>query len=135
MAQSQLRQFIRSLTVFVLLASFGVHPALPAQTHVVSPADLQKELVAGTQARQHNQVTIGAFLSSPTAQKALRAAGVDLKQVTAAVSGLNDEELARLAARADKAQTDFAAGRISDRDLLIILVGIAALILIIVAVD
>jgi hypothetical protein len=50
------------------------------------------------------------------------------------VSSLNDEELARLAARADKADTDFAAGRMSDRDLLWILVGIAALILIIVAV-
>jgi hypothetical protein len=42
--------------------------------------------------------------------------------------------LAQLAARASLAQNDFAAGRISDRDLLIILVGVAVLILIIVAV-
>ncbi len=134
MALSKLHQLSRGFTVCVLLASFGVHPALPAQTHVVSPADLQREIVGATQARQQNRDTVGAFLSSPTAQKALSAARIDLKQVTAAVSGLSDEDLARLAARADKAQADFAAGRISDRDLLIILIGIAALILIIVAV-
>jgi hypothetical protein len=132
---SEIRKFIHNLTVCVLLASFAVHPGFSAQTHVVSPGDLQKELVGASRARQHNQDTIGAFLSSPKAQKALRAAGVDLKQVTAAVSGLNDEELARLAARADKAQEDLAAGRITDRELLFILVGIAVVILIIVAVD
>jgi hypothetical protein len=42
--------------------------------------------------------------------------------------------LARLSARAQAAQNDFAAGRIDNRDLLIILVGIAVVILIIVAV-
>ena len=125
---------LRSLTVFILLTSFAV-PALPAQNHVVSPADLQKEMAGATRARQQNRDTIGAFLSSPAAQKALSAACVDLKQVTAAVAGLNDEDLARLATRADKAQTDFAAGRISDRELLFILVGIAVIILIVVAVD
>jgi len=36
--------------------------------------------------------------------------------------------------RAEKAQREFAAGSLSDRDLLIILVCVAALILIIVAV-
>ncbi len=128
-------QLSRGLTVCLLLASFGVHPALPAQSHVVSPADLQKEMASAARTRQQNRETIGAFLSSPAAQKALNAARIDLKQVTAAVAGLSYEDLARLAARADGAQKDFAAGRISDRDLLIILIGIAALILIIVAVD
>jgi hypothetical protein len=39
-----------------------------------------------------------------------------------------------LAARANKAQVDFAAGNINDHDLLIILIAVLALILIIVAV-
>jgi hypothetical protein len=47
---------------------------------------------------------------------------------------LNDQELARLAERIEKVQADFAAGKMSDRDLIWILIGIAALILIIVAV-
>ena len=59
---------------------------------------------------------------------------LDPQQVKQAVSGLNDDELARLASRANKAQADFAAGRMDERDLIIILIAIAALILIIVAV-
>jgi hypothetical protein len=59
---------------------------------------------------------------------------MDAERVKHAVSTLSDAELAQLAARADKAQADFAAGTLSDRDLIIILVAIAALILIIVAV-
>jgi hypothetical protein len=54
--------------------------------------------------------------------------------VKKAVASLSDAELAQLASRAQKAQADFAAGHLSDRDLIIILVVIAALILIIVAV-
>ena len=56
------------------------------------------------------------------------------EQVKAAVSTLDDAELAQLSSRVQKAQADFAAGSLSDRDLIIILVAIAALILIIVAV-
>jgi hypothetical protein len=47
---------------------------------------------------------------------------------------LSDAELAQLASRADKAQADFVAGTLSDRDLLLIILGIAALVLIIIAV-
>jgi hypothetical protein len=59
---------------------------------------------------------------------------MDPEQVQTAVSTLSDQELARLASRADKAQADFAAGRLEDRDLLIIIVAIAALVLLIVVV-
>ncbi|HEY6937777.1 MAG TPA: PA2779 family protein [Terriglobales bacterium] len=118
-----------------LLALFFAFPSnLAAQAHVVSPADLQKETVAASQVRQRNLQTVTQFLSSPRAQKALRSAHMDPTQVKTAVSTLSDQELAQLASRSANAQADFAAGRIDDRDLLIILVAIAALILIIVAV-
>jgi hypothetical protein len=39
-----------------------------------------------------------------------------------------------LAARADKAQADFYAGNLTERDLILIILGIAVLVLIIVAV-
>jgi hypothetical protein len=50
------------------------------------------------------------------------------------VSNLNDAELAQLAARAEKAQANFAAGDLSDRDLIFIILAIAVIVLIIVAV-
>jgi hypothetical protein len=105
-----------------------------AQTHVVSPSDIHKELVNAAQTRRENQQKVKGLFSSEKTRKAMEAAQINPEKIEAAVSTLSDEELARLAARADNLDKDFAAGRISDRDLLIILVGIAALILIIVAV-
>lgn len=129
-----LRQFARALTTCILITIFTVPPSLLAQTHVVSPADLQKEVLAATQARQRNLETVRQFLSSPRAERALKSAQVDAVRVKTGVSTLSDQEVAKLASRANQAQADFAAGDLSDRDLILIILGIAALILIIVAV-
>lgn len=131
---SLIRQFVRVATASMLAVVFMIPQDSLAQSHVVSPADLQNAVIAGTQARQKNVETIRQFVSSPTAEKALKSAHIDAKQVKDAVSRLSDSELSQLAARASKAQADFAGGHLSDRDLIIILVAIAALILIIVAV-
>ena len=98
--------WVRGVTACGLMAIFATPQNLVAQTHIVSPA----------------------------AESALKKAHMNPQRVNEAVSRLNNQELAELAARASKAQADFAAGNISDRDLLIILVAVAALILIIVAV-
>jgi len=100
----------------------------------VSPADLNRAAIAATTARQHNLETINGFLSSAQTEKAFLTAGIDPARLKTAVSALSDQELARLAARAENVQADFAAGRLSDRDLILILLGFVALILIIVAV-
>lgn len=124
----------RVLAACGLTFLFAVPQNLVAQSHVVSPAELQKATLAATETRQQNIEKLQQFLSTPAANKALQQAQIDARQVKQAVGSLNDEDLARLAARTDKAQADFAAGHISDRDLLIILVCVAVLILIIVAV-
>jgi hypothetical protein len=64
----------------------------------------------------------------------MKSAHITYQQVNTAVQQLNSDDLARLSARSETAQKDFAAGNISNRDLLIIVLGILALILIIVAV-
>jgi len=124
----------RIVTACILVTIFAVPPSLLAQTHVVSPADLQKEALTATQARQQNLQKVKQFFSSEKAEKALKSAHMDAEQVKTAVSTLSDAELARLASRAEKAQADFAAGTLSHRDLILIIVAIAAIILIIVAV-
>lgn len=131
---SLLRRAIRISTACVLVTLFSIPSNLLAQTHVVSLAELQKQTQATSQARQANIETVQRFLSSATAQKALNSVHMDANKAKSAVASLSDEELAQLAGKANKAQADFAAGTLSDRDLLIILVAVAALILIIVAV-
>jgi hypothetical protein len=126
---------IRALTAAVL-AGFAVPQSVVAQAvdHLVSPSDLQKAAVGASQRRQQNLDTLRTFLSSDKATKAMKSAHMNPQQVTEAVGSLNDEELAQLATRANTAQNDFAAGNLDNRELLIILVAVAALILIIVAV-
>ena len=126
-------QFLGVLSA-VLLIVVAAFPAVAAETHVVSNADLQKEMVTASQARQHNLETVQQFVSSEIAQKALKSAKIDPQQVKTAISTLSAEELAQLASQAQKAQADFAAGTISDRDLIIIILAVVALVLIIVAV-
>lgn len=130
------KQIFRAMAASALVPLFAMPPSMFAQTtdHVVSSADLQKATVDATQMRQKNLDALNKFFSSDQAQKALKDAHMSSDQVKTAVAGLSDQELAQLASRATKAQNDFAAGNINDRDLLIILVAIAALILIIVAV-
>ncbi|MGD0220811.1 MAG: PA2779 family protein [Terriglobia bacterium] len=122
---------VMACVLFTLLAA---HPTLGAQDHVVSPAEMQREAVAVTRARQHNVRTVTQFLSSPKAKQALKDAHLNPTQVKTAVSNLSDEEVAQMASRVDKAQADFAAGNMSDRDLILILLAIVVLILVIVAV-
>src|SRR5258706_7371888 len=104
-----------------------------AQDHVVSAGEIQKDAAGASAARQQHMQQLDGFLSSKEAQQALKSAHMDGQEVKAAVQELDDEDLTRLSARAEKAQRDFAAGNISDRDPLIILVLGAAFILIIVA--
>jgi flagellar biosynthesis protein FliP len=123
--------------IALLLAVLTMVPVtLLAQSaqHVVGPADLNKAAVDSTNARQKDLSALRQFVSSEKAQQALKAAHMNPEQVKNAVSSLSDGELAQLASRVQKAQDDFAAGVLSDRDLIVILVAIAVLILIIVAV-
>lgn len=132
--QFNVRQWLRMAVATVLAALFIVPTDGLAQSHVVSPADLQQQTVAASQVRQHNMETVQHLLSSVTAEKAMKSAKMDPQQVKTAISTLNDQDLAQLAARADKAQADFAAGTLSERDLILIILAIAVLVLIIVAV-
>ena len=131
-----LRQSSRVAIAFVLAAVFALPQNLLAEaaTHVVSPPELQQAAVKASTARQQNLDQVQQFFSAEKAQSALKSARVNPEQVKSAVSTLDDAELAQLALRAQKTQADFAAGKLSNRNLIIIIVAIAALILIIVAV-
>jgi len=124
-------QSIRLLAACFLL-TLGVTSIL-AQTHVVSQADIHKELVNTAQTRRQNLEKTRRLFSSDETRKALESAQISPEKVDAAISTLSDDELARLASRADKLDQDFAAGRLSDRDLLFVILGAAAILLIIVA--
>lgn len=124
-----------NLLLTVGLSALMVLPqGAKAQDHVVSSSEVKKDLQAAAAQRREQIAKIDGLLGTSEAKKALAEAHVDYQQVHAAVQSLSDEDLARVAVQAEQAQKDFAAGNLSDRDLLIILIAVAVLILIIVAV-
>jgi hypothetical protein len=131
-----LKQMVRVAVACALATLFAVPQNLMAEAsaHLVSPAELQHAAAAASRERQRNVETVTAFLSTPRAEKAIKSAHMDLQKVKQAVSQLSDAELSQLANRAQKAQADFSAGDLSDRDLILIILGVAVLVLIIVAV-
>ncbi len=127
----------RVVTASALVALFTAPSAVMAETaadHFVSPAELQKAAVGASEQRTQNIEALRAMFGTEQARQALENARMNPAQVSKAVASLSDEELAQLAKRATKGQADFAAGNMSDHDLLLILIAIAALVLIIVAV-
>jgi CHASE3 domain sensor protein len=125
----------RKFAACILAALVVIPISVFAETaHVVSPADLTQQAVASSQVRQQNIEKVRNFVSNPVAAEALQKAHIDVQQVKNAVAGLDNQELAQLAARADKAQHDFAAGYLSTLDIALIIIGVALIILIIAVV-
>lgn len=128
-------EWIRNFLACLVLALCAVPVSLFAEnSHVVSPSDLRAQAVTSSQVRQQNIAKVRNFLSGPIASDALQKAHVNPRQVKDAVSQLDNQELAQLAARADKAQHDFAAGYLSTLDIALIIIGVALIILIIAVV-
>ena len=106
------------------------------EKHVVSSQELHKETMRPGEAREANEAALRQLFSSEQAQQALKSVNIDYSKVDKAVGQLSDEDLAKLAARSQQAQNNFAGGRagsLSDRDLLIIII-IAVLVIALVAV-
>jgi hypothetical protein len=121
---------VSMLAIAALLGLAGIPAQAQDKQHVVSLSDLNKDAARPAQTRQANEEAVRTLLSSDQAQKALKSANLDYQKVDKAVGQLSDEDLARLAERSRRAQGDFAAGRISDRDLLwIILIAIGVIVL------
>jgi len=101
---------------------------------VVPLTELHQAAVASTEARGANLARVEHFFSSDVAQASLRAAKIDGDQVMKALPLLSDEELARLAARTDRLQTDFAAGALSTLHLTYIVIALAAAVFVLIIV-
>ena len=126
----RVKMCVSMLAIAALFGLAGIPARAQDKQHVVSLSDLNKDAARPAQTRQANEEAVRTLLSSDQAQKALKSAKLDYQKVDKAVGQLSDEDLAKLAARSRQAQNDFAAGRISDRDMLwIILIAIGIIVL------
>ena len=119
---SRLKWKVYLLGLAVLFVAAGTPARAQDRPHVVSLSDLKKDAARPLETRQANEAAVRTLLSSDQGQKALESAKLDYQKVDKAIGQLSDEDLAKLAERSRQAQADFAAGRVSDRDLLWIIV-------------
>jgi hypothetical protein len=129
----RMKMCVSMLAIAALFGLAGIPARAQDKQHVVSLSELNKDTARPAQTRQANEEAVRTLLSSDQAQKTLKSANLDYLKVDKAVGQLSDEDLAKLAERSRRAQSDFAAGRISDRDLLwIIVIAIGIIVLAIV---
>jgi hypothetical protein len=129
----RVKVLVSMLAIAALTGLAGLPARAQDQQHVVSLSDLNKDAARPAQTRQSNEEAVRTLFSSEQAQKALKSANLEYQKVDKAVGQLSDEDLAKLAERSRRAQRDFAAGRISDRDLLWIIVIALAIIVLAIA--
>lgn len=125
----------------VLLGSLFMFAGLQAQgtwaqdqDHVVTPSDLQKAVNSAAQMRRTQEAKIEAFLQTAQARKALAASHLDYAIVQKGVRLLSDREVAELSARAQKAQSDFAAGALTNEQLTYIIIALATAVIVLIIV-
>lgn len=128
-----------SLNLVMIAMLLAVFPAPPdalaqQQDHVVSATDLHRDIVSAARTRETNLAKVQKFFSTDLARKALKSSNLPYDKVHNAVSSLNDEELARLAARTDKVQADFAAGSLSNQQITYIIIALATAVIVLILV-
>ena len=123
------------LLVFSLSLLLSIPATLAAQTQGVTSSELQEAIRDAAKTRQKNRNDVQAFFSSELARKAMKVGKIDYQRVQTAAATLSPEELARLAARTNQLQQDFAGGALNNEQMTyaIIAIATAVFVLIIVA--
>ena len=111
-------------------------PVVRAQQsdHVVTVQQLRQDLRSAAETRAANEAAVRRLLATSAAQKVMKSSNLEYQKLDQAVSQLSDQDLARMAQRSREIQKDFAAGNLTNQDLLILLLILVGLVLIIVAV-
>jgi preprotein translocase subunit SecF len=134
MKECNTKRVCSMLLVLSLVCVWSVPARAQDKEHAVTSSQLRSDLQKAAENRQANEAAVREMFATDAGKQALKSAGIEYQKVDQAISQVNDEELARLADRSRDVQKNFAAGRMSDRDLLIIIVIAVILIVVIVAV-
>src|SRR5262249_18054084 len=123
------------LVVFALINALLIPQFTAAQTPVVSPSELRQAITNAVETRQKNLDDVRSFFSSEPARAALKSGKVDYEKVQKAIATLSPDELAKLAAKTNSIQKDFAGGALTNQQLtyIVIALGTAVIVLLIVA--
>lgn len=105
-----------------------------AQGPIVTQHELKQALVDSAKTRKENLDQVRNFFSSEAAAKALKSANLDSKRLDQAVSTLNSDELAKLAATTRQIGNDFAGGALTNEQITYIIIALATAVIVLILV-
>src|SRR5215470_16714340 len=106
---------LRLISVLTLL--FFLPAVLLAQGEAVTSKELRNAIQKAADQKQKNLEQVRSFFADPHVRDVLTKSGVRYDQVQKAVSSLDGDTVAKLAAQTSKLQTDFAAGALNNQQL------------------
>ena len=122
------------LVVATVVLSLVICPLAYSQSPIVTQEELKQALVDSAKTRKENLDQVRSFFSSDAAVKALKSANIDSKRLDKAVSTMNSEELAKLAATTRHIESDFAAGSLTNEQITYILIALATAVIVLILV-
>jgi hypothetical protein len=124
---------LRTVLVITLAVVGCLWQPLQATEHLVSTADLHRQIRSAQQRRQAGLRQISGFFRSESSRTVLAASKLDANQVEKAVAFLSDEEVARLASHIQDVERDVAAGALTNEQLTYIVIALATAVIVLIA--
>jgi hypothetical protein len=107
--------------------------ALP-QGGVVASSELHDAIRKASEQKQKNLAEVRSFFADARVRDVLSKGGIQSDRVEKAVSTMDADSIARLAAQTSKIQNDFAAGALTNQQLTYIVIALATAVIVLVAV-
>jgi len=122
-----------SVVAIVVFSLFMCQMAY-AQGPIVTQNELKQALVESANTRKENLDQVRSFFSSDVAVHAMKSANLDSKRLDKAISTMNADELAKLAAQTRQIQNDIAAGVLTNQQITYILIALVTAVVVLIAV-
>jgi uncharacterized membrane-anchored protein YhcB (DUF1043 family) len=122
------------LLIFPLILALLFTQVAAAQGPTVTTSELDQAVKAAAENRQKNLDDVRSFFSSQPARAALKTGKIDYKKVDQAVSTLSADELAKLSAKTNQIQKDFAGGALTNEQLTYVIIALASAVLVLILV-
>lgn len=116
--------------MLALWACLGLEAA-PAD-HVVPLQEIDKRIAGESAQRRANLGKVESFLAMERVDEVLRNAKLDSQAIRAASAMLSDEELSKLAKRADRVRADIQGGALSNLELTYIVIALVTALVVVI---
>lgn len=105
-----------------------------ADEHLVPSTELARMLSSASTVRQTNVAKIDRLFSAERVRQSLASVRIDAEKVKSVATLLSDQEVAELAARADKIDRDVSGGALTNQELTYIVIALATAVIVLIIV-